>query len=90
MAYQNDYYYINPSAPFDSTNQFIAVWVYTPDVNGNKPAGTQPVFITNANTAPVVSSMQEYTAHLPASLVPSSGTKSIRVEFEVMAQELVL
>jgi hypothetical protein len=87
MAYQNDYYYLNPTTPFDATNQYIAVYVYTPDVNGNMPAGTQPLWITTNNRdAGVVSSLQDYTVHLPASLVPTTAAKNVRVQFELVAQ----
>ena len=36
--------------------------------------------------AGVVSSLQDYTVHLPASLVPTASSKSVRVEFEFVAQ----
>jgi hypothetical protein len=87
MAYQNDYFFLDPTTPFDSTYQYIAVYVYTPDANGDRPTGTQPLWITtNGRDAGVVYSLQDYTVHLPASLVPTTGAETIRVEFELVAQ----
>jgi len=83
MQYQNEYGWLDPTGAFDATNQFLALYIYDP--SGAKGA---PVWITTTANSPIsVDSLQEYSVDVPDGLWDAGSASTVRVEFEVMAND---